>query len=112
MTDTPPAAAPVQEKTRVTVALEYPIQRGDTTLGEIVVRKPGAGELRGLTLQALGQSDVNALLTLLPRITEPPLAAHEVEKLEVEDLSSFAGVVFDFFLTSDARSKIRTLLGS
>lgn len=111
MPDTPPPS-PTHEKTRVTVELENPIQRGETALAQIVVRKPGAGELRGLTLQALGQSDVNALLTLLPRITEPPLAAHEVEKLEVEDLSSFAGVVFDFFLTSDARSKIRTLLGS
>jgi hypothetical protein len=36
---------------------------------EITVRKPMAGELRGLSLSALGTGDVSALEQLAPRIT-------------------------------------------
>lgn len=94
------------------VPLENPIRRGDTTISTVKVRKPRAGELRGLSLQAIGQSDVNALLTLIPRISDPVLVDHEVAALEVEDLAAFGSAIFDFFLTAGQRQKISELLGS
>lgn len=109
MTDTPPAA---QERPRTTVPLENPIKRGETSIASIVLRKPVAGELRGLSLQAIGQSDVTTLITLVPRISEPPLVQHEVEAMEVEDLSAIGSAVFDFFLTPLQRAKVQELLGS
>lgn len=110
MTDTPPAA-PTGSK-RTTVPLEHPIRRGETTINEVTVRKPVAGELRGLNLQDLARSDVNALIAIIPRISEPTLIQQEVEALEVEDLAAFGSAVFDFFTTSAMRAQIETLLGT
>lgn len=101
-----------KERKRVTVTLENPIQRGETLIEQVTLRKPGAGELRGLSLQLLGQSDVNSLITLIPRISDPALAEHEVASLEIEDLSAIGNEVFDFFLTSTQRAKIKELLGT
>ncbi|KFA28137.1 tail protein, partial [Xanthomonas vasicola pv. vasculorum NCPPB 1326] len=47
--------------------------RGEQTITQINVRKPGAGELRGLKLTDVLQLDVTALATLLPRISSPTL---------------------------------------
>ncbi len=95
-----------------TVTLENPITRGELKIESVTVRKPKAGELRGLTLQAIGQSDVGSLITLIPRISEPALVQQEVEALEVEDLAAFGSAIFDFFLTSGQRKQISEMLGS
>lgn len=96
----------------VPVPLQHPVKRGETEISSVSLRKPKAGELRGLTLQALGQSDVASLITLIPRISDPSLTQPEVEALEVVDLTAIGSVVFDFFLTADQRSKISEMLGS
>jgi len=97
---------------RTLVTLENPVRRGDTLIGEVTVRKPVAGELRGLNLQDCARADVNALIALIPRISEPPLVAHEVEALEIEDLAAFGSAIFDFFMTSAMRDQVQTLLGT
>ena len=56
-----------------TVTLDSPIQRGETTIDKLQLRKPRSGELRGLSLVDLGQLKVDALTKVLPRITVPPL---------------------------------------
>ncbi len=104
-------ATPSTGLTDQTVTLETPIKRGEETIASVYLRKPNSGELRGLSLQSLGQSDVNSLLTLLPRITVPPLTAHEVETMEIEDLSSMASVVFDFFMSRETRARVQEILG-
>ena len=43
------SAAPVSSN-HVTVILDEPLQRGDTVITEIQLRKPKAGELRGVSL--------------------------------------------------------------
>lgn len=47
--------------TQKTVTLDNPIQRGEQTISDIVVRKPMAGQLRGLNMTDILQMDVNAL---------------------------------------------------
>jgi hypothetical protein len=81
-----------------TITLDTPIQRGNTTIGEIVLRKPNSGELRGLSLQRLHQADIDELLKLLPRITTPSLTPPECAQLDPADLSEAGGVVISFLL--------------
>lgn len=63
----------------------------------IGVRKPKAGELRGLKLVDLMQMDVTALMVVLPRITQPPLSPEQVSGLDLADLTKFGVKVVGFF---------------
>jgi hypothetical protein len=111
MTEKSVPAHDTNQRPHSSVTLEHPVRRGETVIESLTLRKPRAGELRGLSLQSLGQSDVNQLITLIPRISEPPLTLQEVEAMEIEDLSAIGEVVFNFFLSSDQRQKIETMLG-
>ena len=68
---------------------------------EIMVRKPGSGELRGLTLMALSQLDVDALHKLAPRITTPVILQNAT--MDPADLMQFGGEVMDFLLPTAAK---------
>lgn len=86
-----------------TVVLETPLQRGDQQITSIHLRKPNSGELRGLKLQDLLQTEVTSLATLLPRISTPTLTAADVNNLDPVDLVSVATVVVHFFLSKAQR---------
>ncbi|PSD45756.1 phage tail assembly protein [Stenotrophomonas maltophilia] len=79
------------------IVLETPIQRGEQVIRSIRLRKPNAGELRGLKLHELAQMDVTALVTLLPRISQPLLTQHDASRLEPADLVEIARVIGGFF---------------
>ncbi|MCA1199148.1 phage tail assembly protein [Sphingomonas sp. R647] len=81
--------------------LDEPIQRGDTQITEVTVRKPTPGDCRGLTLNAVSNGDVTALTKLLPRITTPALTEQEISsgQLEVQDLTDLCEIVVDFLFT-------------
>ncbi|VDA89527.1 hypothetical protein BANRA_02083 [Klebsiella pneumoniae] len=51
----------MSEKTEATVKLDSPIKRGDTTITEIMLRKPQSGALRGTRLQAVMEMDVASM---------------------------------------------------
>ena len=91
----------------VPVDLETPVQRGDTALSQILVRKPAAGELRGLKLNLVLQSDVTEHFKLLPRIT--PLLLPELEQLDPSDLGELMGTVVGFFMTPAQRAQLEAL---
>ena len=105
MSDTEAQATPAAEG-EVSVTLETPIQRGDTTIACVTLRKPKSGELRGLKLSELLATDVDAMLTLLPRITRPTLVAHELAALDPVDLTQLAGEVAGFLLPKAARASL------
>lgn len=67
----------------------------------ITVRKPHGGELRGLTLVALSQLDVDSLYTLAPRITTPVI--HKNAFMDPADLMQFGSEVMDFLLPTAAK---------
>jgi hypothetical protein len=90
-------------KTTATITLEEPIQRGTTTITEVVVRKPKSGELRGTQLVNLLHMDVAALEIVLPRITQPNLTKAEVANLDPADLTQFGVEVSGFLLTRASR---------
>jgi hypothetical protein len=104
--------APAREVSFEEVTLEQPIVRGSTTIDRIQLRRPTAGELRGLQMQSLGQGDVNAVLALIPRISMPPLIAQEAEQLEIADLAAITGVVMGFFMSTAERAMLAKVMGA
>jgi len=103
-----PAAAPKMEE----IVLETPIIRGETTIDRLHIRKPAAGELRGLNLQTVMQGDFNALLALIPRISVPPIVPHEAEQLELADFAAIAGTVNGFFMSKTDQALMAKIMGA
>ena len=101
-----PAKAAMQE-----IHLETPIQRGETAIDRFHLRKPKAGELRGLQLDNLIAGDVNAVMALLPRITVPPILAEEAEQLDMPDLLSCGGAIKGFFMSKEAQTAMARFMG-
>lgn len=111
METAPETTALDPEKEADGILLETPIKRGATEIARVVLRRPSAGEMRGLQLQSLMQSDVNGLLALLPRITVPPLTQPEVESLSPVDLAQLGGEVQGFFMSTAERAMIAKVMG-
>ncbi len=85
-----------------TITLDTPIQRGDQHITAVTLRKPMAGELRGVNLMSIMQMDVSAAITLLPRITAPSLTTQEVERMDPADLLQLTSTVTGFLLPKSA----------
>ena len=85
------------------VTLDMPVKRGGQTIDAITLIKPNAGTLRGVSLAALAQSEVDALIKVLPRMTYPTLTESEVTALELPDLLQIAGKVIGFLSPASAR---------
>lgn len=86
--------------------LETGFQRGDDLVKTVTLRKPKAGELRGLNLQDLFQADVNAVLTLLPRISDPIMTPQECADLDPIDLMELGGAIKGFFMPRAMKEQI------
>lgn len=84
-----------------TVSLQTPIPRKGGAITELTLRKPAAGELRGLSLVDLMKMDVNELTILLPRISQPTITADDVRKLDPADLVELGGAVVGFLLKKE-----------
>lgn len=81
-----------------TITLDTPLQRGETEVTEIQIRKPKAGELRGVSITSLMQIDVSELTKVLPRITTPTLTDAELRNMDVADLTQMGLEVSGFLL--------------
>ncbi len=86
-----------------TVTLDTPIVRGEQTINEITLRKPNSGELRGTSLNALVNLDIDALVKILPRIATPQLTEFDVRELDPADLVQLGVTFADFLLPNRAR---------
>lgn len=96
-----------QTQDQVTVTLDIPIQRGQTTIDKVAIRRPKSGELRGIRIVDLANLDVGSLVTLLPRITSPALTKSEVENLDPADLTALAQEVALFLVPKKVRADIQ-----
>lgn len=92
-TQTTPVLADDDENS---VTLDRPIQRANGPINLITLRRPNSGELRGLNLLALIQMDVDAVTTLVPRISQPMITKPEVQDLDPADFTALAMVVNGF----------------
>lgn len=84
------------------IPLEAPLKRGETEIRQVELIKPNAGALRGVRLADLCASDVDALLTVLPRITIPALTRAECLNLDPVDLIVLGGKVIGFLSSKSA----------
>jgi len=84
------------------VVLNNPIKRGEQVVTEITLLQPVAGTLRGVSLASVANSDVDALIKVLPRMTMPSLTEQEVSALALPDLLTFAGKVVGFLSANSA----------
>ena len=89
-----------------TVTLDTPVQRGETTVDRLQLRKPRSGELRGLSLVDLGQLKVDALTKLIPRISIPNLSEAEVGNMEPADLLACGAEIGSFLLQRSQRMDV------
>ena len=96
-------AEAVAQRDPNTVALDTPIKRGNGFITEVTLRKPSAGELRGVSLAELLQMKVDALQTVLPRITSPILHKQDMATLDPADLVNMGTVVVGFLLTKETK---------
>jgi len=86
-----------------TINLDTPIQRDGQTISAIELRKPAAGELRGLSMLGLLQMDVEAVATLLPRISTPMVSKPEALQMDPADLLA-VGIAVAGFLQQKAET--------
>lgn len=115
MTDTPapnspPAATASGSASSHTFPLAAPIARGEATIEALTIRKPSAGQLRGLSLQSLLALDITAILTVTPRITMPPITQAEADELDPADLAEIGGAIRDFFMTQGERKLLEMMI--
>lgn len=80
-----------------TILLDQPIKRDGQTIDAITLRKPAAGELRGLLLLNVLNMEVDTLAILLPRISSPTIHKPEVLAMDPADILA-AGIEIAGFL--------------
>ena len=93
-----------------TIDLAEPIVRGETSIDRLSLRKPKAGELRGLALGDLIQLDIGTILRVVPRISEPSLTDEECAALDPADLSEIGGTIRGFFMTKAERQMLEAVI--
>jgi hypothetical protein len=86
------------------ITLETPILRGEQKIEKVALRKPVAGELRGIALADLMKLDVAALHVLLPRITAPTLTQQDVTQMDLVDLVAIGSEIVGFFFSKADRA--------
>nr|DAI72855.1 MAG TPA: tail assembly chaperone [Caudoviricetes sp.] len=97
-----------EKTTEKSIELDTPILRGKTEITHVTVRKPQSGALRGTRLQALMDMDVNAMMTVLPRVTTPALTSQEIAEMDPADLVSLSVEVVTFLLKKSVLSDLPT----
>lgn len=102
------AAAIIDTPDLKSVDLDEPIKRAGGEIARLLIRKPKAGALRGVTLMSLVQVDVQALCTVLPRVCDPILTPAEIRDMDPADLLSAGATLASFFISKAERLAIQT----
>lgn len=91
------------------VTLDEPIQRGETMITEITLRRPYGPALRGISLsKLLNDAEYDVFEKLIPRISEPRIAPEDIASgnLCPSDLLQIIGEITNFFIPKEARDTI------
>jgi hypothetical protein len=86
------------------VTLDTPIIRGKILIDSITLRKPQAGELRGVHLVELLNMDVATLIKILPRISNPSITAPEAAGMDPADLLACGSKISGFLLQKSVKA--------
>lgn len=77
--------------------LTSPVKIDGKSVSSIALRRPQAGELRGLKMMDVMQMDTDAMISLLPRITQPSMTGAQVAALDPADFVALAMRAMVFF---------------
>lgn len=91
-------------KKHVTVNLETPIDIGGSNASAIDLRRPTAGELRGVNLLDIARMETAAVCTVLTRISTPKISQAEAALLDPVDLFTIAVEIATFLEPKAAQS--------
>lgn len=91
----------IQDPNTTSVEFDVGFKRGEQTITKIVIRKPKARALRGMTLVNVLQLDVDTLAKLAPRITTPTMSENDVYDLDPADLTKLCKEVISFFVKTE-----------
>ena len=86
------------------IPLSNAIERGKTKISEVLIRKPKGGDLRGLSLMLVAQSDYDTMVKLIPRVSEPVIHKHDLDDMDVSDLMDVTMGVASFFVKGEMPS--------
>jgi len=88
------------QPTSVTVEFDEPIELGKDgntrKIESVEIVKPSVGALRGTKLADLCAADTDTMLAVLPRITNPSLAAPMLQKMNPADFVECCNQVVGF----------------
>jgi len=85
----------------VTITLKVPLKIGNKAVPEFNLRRPRAGDLRGVKLYDLLQSDVESLAKVTGRISEPMVSEQAVYDMDPLDIAELANQMSAFFVTPE-----------
>lgn len=96
-TDETAQSTKVKQKT-VTLSEPIELSEGADKITSLTLRRPGPGDLRGLSVAQLLLADADTYYEFLPRVVTPVLTSEQiVEKLDVADLISVMDKCGEFF---------------
>ncbi|WP_234085324.1 phage tail assembly protein [Azonexus sp. R2A61] len=84
--------------TSTTITLSVPLKRGDKELHDIVLHKPNSGALRGVSLRELLDMGTDAIITVVPRVSDPKITPQEMAVVEPCDLLKMGAALAGFLL--------------
>ena len=84
------------------VTLQEPIVRTGQTIDKLHIRKPKGSDLRGINLAEMMNANADAIMHVLPRVTEPLLVKHEIEAMDPADLLMCGMALVSFFVPKAA----------
>ncbi|HEX8963632.1 MAG TPA: phage tail assembly protein [Rhodocyclaceae bacterium] len=88
----------MEKNQSVTVTLDEPIQRGEDKITEVVLRRPKAGALRGVSLMELMNMQTDAIIKVVPRVSSPTLNEPDVAGMDSADLAQLGIALAGFFV--------------
>ncbi|UEP52280.1 phage tail assembly protein [Burkholderia ambifaria] len=91
-----------------THTLDTPIVRGEQTITHVTLAKPSSGALRGTSLAALVNLDVDALRKVLPRISTPTLTEMDVTLMDPADLVALGGIFAGFLMPKALKASMES----
>lgn len=80
------------------ITLDVPIQRGETSIEKLTLHKPNAGALRGVSVRAVLDMDVDTIIKVVPRVSDPKITDQEAARLDLADLAQAGLVLSSFFM--------------
>ncbi|MBF7690867.1 phage tail assembly protein [Acinetobacter pollinis] len=89
-----------------TIELDSDIQIAGQRLEKLDIRKPNIQALSGVKISDLLQADVNAILKVLPRVSNPTLTTQQVNQLEPSDIAQVGGVLMIFLQPKSQRAEL------